>query len=203
MKLSENLAEVFAAEGGELSVAEILDRSEHRGFGFLLVILTLPVALPFTPPGVSTPFAVLIAILACQMMARRAQPWFPDWVMKRKIKANDSRFLRAMNKWAVFFERFLKPRAQWVYNPTLFRWFLGPVILLTSAAMAMPFPGTNSATSLAILLIALGLLEEDGYFGIAGVLLALAGFALAATFVVMISIHGPEGIEMVKRWIGR
>jgi hypothetical protein len=56
---------------------------------------------------------------------------------------------------------------------------------------------------LAILLIALGLLEEDGVFGIAGVLLALAGFTLATVFVVMLTLHGPEGIEMVKRWIGR
>lgn len=203
MKLSENLESVFLSESGEITIREILDRSEHRGFAFLLVIFTLPIALPFTPPGFSTVFAVLVALLAVQMMAKRQQPWFPGWVMTRKVKTGDSRFVRAMHKWAAFFERFLRPRMAWLYSPFMFRILLGPVILLAAAAMSLPFPGTNSAPALAVSLIALGMLEEDGVCGLAGVLLALMGLALATWVVVMISIHGPEGLDMVKRSLGR
>jgi len=203
VKLSQNIAEVFLAEKGELTVREVLERSEHRGFGFLLVILSLPVALPFTPPGVSMPFAVLIAGLAVQMMLRRDQPWFPTWVMDRRMKTGDNRFMRAMVRWAVFFERFLRPRAEWLYAPAVFRWFMGPVLLLASVAMALPFPGTNSASSFAIFLMALGLLEDDGVFGLAGIALALAGIGIATTIVVLLVLYGPGGIEIAKGWFGR
>lgn len=203
LKLSENIREVFLSETGELTVAEVLERSERRGFGFLLMILTLPIALPFTPPGVSTPFAVMTGLLACQMMARRPQPWFPGWVMKKRVKTGDSRFMQAMRRWAEFFEKFLKPRAQWLYRGGVFQWLVGPIILLASLVMFLPFPLTNSASALAILLIALGLLEEDGAVGLAGVAAAVAGLGLAVVFIVLLAVHGPEGIEIVKRWLGR
>lgn len=203
MRLSENITQVFLSEQGDLTVRDILNRSEHRGFGFLFVILSLPVALPFTPPGLSTPFAALIGLLACQMMARREHPWFPDWVMRRRVKSGDNRFMRAMRKWAEFFERFLRPRAQWLYRGHVFRWILGPIILLAAAAMSLPFPGTNSIPAIAICLIGLGLIEEDGAFGLFGALIGLAGLALATTVVVLIILYGPQGIEMIKSWLGR
>ncbi|MCW5939094.1 MAG: exopolysaccharide biosynthesis protein [Fimbriimonadaceae bacterium] len=203
MRLSENIAHVFLADEEELTVQQVLERSEHRGFGFLLVILSLPVAIPFTPPGVSVPFGVLIGLLAFQMMGRRSQPWFPSWVMRRKVKTGDSRFVRMMKKWAEFFERYLKPRATWVYSDTFFRWFLGPVVLLAAATIIVPLPGTNSVCSFAVLLIALGLLEEDGVFGLTGAIISLIGVVVAATLVTMIVIYGPEGIKMVESWIGR
>ncbi len=203
MKLSENLDQVFLSQSGELTIKDILERSEHRGFAFLLVIFSLPIALPFTPPGFSTVFAVLIALVAVQMMARREQPWFPAWVMTRKVKTGDSRFVRTMHKWASFFERFLRPRMTWLYRPVMFQVLLGPTILLAAAAMSLPFPGTNSAPALAVSLIALGLLEEDGLFGLVGLLLAMMGLALAIWVVVMIRLHGPEGLEMIKRTLGR
>ncbi|MFQ3587572.1 MAG: exopolysaccharide biosynthesis protein [Fimbriimonadaceae bacterium] len=198
MRLSQNIADVFLADGGELTIADVLARSEHRGFGFLLVVFSLPVVLPFTPPGVSSPFAVLIAALAVQMMMRRTQPWFPNRVMAKKVKTGDSRFMKAMKRWAEFFERFLRPRMRWVYSPGVFRWFLGPVILLAATAMFLPFPGTNSVPSLAILLIALGLLEEDGVFGLVGALIALAGAAIAASMVVLVVVHGPQALQRIS-----
>jgi hypothetical protein len=201
--LSENIAEVFLSGDGELTVEEVLERSEHRGFGFLLVILSLPVAVPFTPPGVSVPFGVLIGMLACQMIARRSQPWFPRWVMRRKIKTGDNRFMRTMKRWAEFFERYLRPRATWVYSDWFFRWFLGPVLLLSAVTMMLPFPGTNSVCSLAVLLIALGLLEDDGVFGLAGALASVVGILVAAVFVAMVALYGPEGVKAVQRWLGR
>ncbi|MFQ3678630.1 MAG: exopolysaccharide biosynthesis protein, partial [Fimbriimonadaceae bacterium] len=101
-------------------------------------------------------------------------------------------------RWAEFFERFLRPRMRWVYSPGVFRWFLGPVILLAATAMFLPFPGTNSVPSLAILLIALGLLEEDGVFGLVGALIALAGAAIAASMVVLVVVHGPQALQRIS-----
>lgn len=203
MRLSENIASVFLTDGEELTVREVLERSEHRGFGFLLVILSLPVALPFTPPGVSAPFGVLIGLLAVQMLLKRAQPWFPAWVMRRKVKTGDSRFLRMMKKWAEFFERFLRPRQEWVYSERVFRWFLGPIVLLAAVTMLLPFPGTNSISSFAVFLIALGLLEDDGLFGLAGAFFSLVSLAIAVTVVVLLVVYGPEGIKIVEGWFGR
>jgi hypothetical protein len=202
MRLSQNITDVFLDRTGELTVADVLERSEHRGFGFLLVILSLPVALPFTPPGVSSPFAVLIALLACQMMARRSQPWFPAWVMRRRVRTGDGRFMRAMRRWAEFFERILRPRWTWIYRERVFRWFLGPVLLGAALVMFLPMPVTNTLASLSVLLIALGLLEHDGAFGLAGVLVALAGLVGAAILGTLVALYGPEGLDMARRWLG-
>ncbi|MFN7172642.1 MAG: exopolysaccharide biosynthesis protein [Fimbriimonadaceae bacterium] len=203
MKLSQNISEVFLEDSGSTTVREILARSEHRGFGFLLVIFTIPVVLPFTPPGVSAPFAVMVIIIAAQIMANRQQPWFPRRILDKQIKTGDSRFMKALKKSSEFFERFLRPRAKWVYSPAFRRWVMAPLIILAALAMMLPLPGTNSLPALSILLIALGMLEEDGVFGLIGSLLAFIGMAIAAVFGLAIIAYGPEGIDRIRSFFGR
>jgi hypothetical protein len=203
MKLSQNISEVFLEDSGSITVREILARSEHRGFGFLLVIFTIPVVLPFTPPGVSAPFAMVVIIVAAQIIANRQQPWFPKRVLDKQIKTGDSRFMKALKKSCEFFERFLRPRAKWVYAPVFMRWVMAPLIILAALAMMLPLPGTNSLPALSILLIALGMLEDDGAFGLIGSLLAFFGMTIAAAFGFALIAYGPEGIDRIKSFFGR
>jgi hypothetical protein len=97
----------------------------------------------------------------------------------------------------------LRPRQEWVYSERVFRWFLGPIVLLAAVTMLLPFPGTNSISSFAVFLIALGLLEDDGLFGLAGAFFSLVSLAIAVTVVVLLVVYGPEGIKIVEGWFGR
>jgi hypothetical protein len=55
-------------------LADILLLAGERTFGSLLVILSLPPALPIPTPGYSTPFGVLISLLAIQLISRDKTP---------------------------------------------------------------------------------------------------------------------------------
>ena len=73
--------------------------------------------------------------------------------------------------------------------------------LLSAAVLLLPFPLTNSLPALAIFLIGLGMLEEDGLAGLAGVLVAIAGLALGAALVFFLVRFGPQGYEMLVNWL--
>jgi len=68
----ENLIKTADPDG--IKFGELLDILSLRGFGFLLVLLSLPSALPIPAPGYSSPFAFLIILLALQIIAGEALP---------------------------------------------------------------------------------------------------------------------------------
>lgn len=180
--LSEDIVAVF--EDGSGTVGELIDKTATKGFGFLLVVFGFPNALPL-PPGAATPFGIVLVLLCYQMVLGREKPWFPDWVMKRKLGGTSSKFLIKLGGLLKKFERFLKPRQSWVFHATLFRVFIAPVMLFAACCITLPLPGTNSVPSLGVGLVGLGMLEEDGWFGMVGtaIVVAGAGIAVAAIWV--------------------
>ena len=77
--LSTALAGLLAREHSAvgLTLGEVFQRIGDRGFGLLLIVLSLPSALPIPAAGYSTPFGIIIAVLALQMLAGRTSPWIP------------------------------------------------------------------------------------------------------------------------------
>lgn len=78
-KLSTDLEAYFFGESAPevVTLQELLKLSGDRTFGFLLVMLSFPSALPVPAPGYSTPFGLLILLLAVQMLWGRHEPWLP------------------------------------------------------------------------------------------------------------------------------
>ncbi len=174
--LSEDIVAVF--EGGNATVGELLDKTATKGFGFLLVVFGLPNALPL-PPGAATPFGLVLILLCSQLVLGRERPWFPDWMLKKKLGGASGKFLMKLGDLLKKLERFLKPRQAWVYHALVFRILIAPVLLFASVCVALPLPGTNSVPSLGIGLVGLGMLEEDGLFGIFGTGIVIIGAAIA------------------------
>src|SRR5210317_2450492 len=84
--LSEDLKGLLLHGNDEgITMSEFVDALGDRGFGLLFIILSLPSALPIPAPGYSTPFGIMITILAIQMMAGRQSPWLPQWAAKKRI----------------------------------------------------------------------------------------------------------------------
>ena len=68
--LSTDLKELLSqGDARGISIGHLLQALGDRGFGLLFIILSLPSALPVPAPGYSTPFGIIITILALQMMA--------------------------------------------------------------------------------------------------------------------------------------
>lgn len=197
--LEELLAREHSADG--LTLGDVFERIGDRGFGLLLIILSLPSALPVPAPGYSTPLGVLIAILALQMLAGRTTPWLPERAARTKLHG---KFIDAMLGFlAKFFakvEFLIRPRLRWVGSRAGLA-FLGALVLIMACLMILPIPLTNTAPAFVIFLTGIGLTEEDGLFSIFAGLLGIAATTLYAVVVYIFIRFGFEGIDMIKAWI--
>jgi hypothetical protein len=61
--------------------------------------------------------------------------------------------------------------------------------------MMAPFPVTNTVCSVAILLIGLGMLEEDGGFGIAGLVMSVLAALFVVAVVLAVFVFGAAGLR--------
>lgn len=185
LTLSESIVEVF--RHGTATMGDLVETTKGKGFGFLLVVFSVPNALPL-PPGASTPFGIILIFLTVQMVLGRKTPWFPKWVMERKLGGTSGKFLLKMSTMISRVEKYLKPRHSWVYKPALMRAFFGPLMVIAAICVSLPISGfgTNSIPSLGLGMIGVGMLEEDGVVGLVGVVGLLAGIMIVVTLVVLV-----------------
>ncbi len=185
-RLSLELEELIAAANSDgIKVGELLDGMSGRGFGFLLVALSLPAAFPLPAVGYSAPFALLIIGLALQIVAGRSSPFLPQRVRNKNISARMVAFLQ--KRGIPFLRRieiFSKPRLERLCERRPFGFLVGIVILVTALVMLMPIPGTNTLFGLAILLMGFGLANNDGLFILGGGLLGLTATAVVIALLI-------------------
>jgi hypothetical protein len=200
-KLSEQIKAAFAGggEGEQSTFGTLLDRLDQRSYAILLIILSLPSALPVPAPGYSTPFALILAPLAVQMIVGKAEPWFPQKVRDRRIKGeSDSKLVGAMLKFIRFFERFSRPRWARLFRLRGTQIFLGFIVLLCALSMMIPLPLTNTVPAMGIFFIGLSLLEEDFVIGVVGFVLGGAWVGMLIAGVVYVALNGAAGIEAIR-----
>ena len=198
--LSADILAVFENLGEEATLGDLVKSVQHKGFGFLLVILNLSTLIPASS-GFVTPFGILSMLLAGQIWLGREEPWFPPKMLAKKVGGRFRAFLTKMANILAKMERKLRPRFRKFYGERTFRYVIAPLIFVCGLSVAIPLPGTNSIAGLAILMIGLGMLEEDGLFGLLGVLIATIGLALAVVSIYVIVVYGPSGIDMMKAWV--
>jgi len=197
--LSYSLRTLLNRPGDEdLPLGEILEEVGDKGFGLLLVILSLPSALPIPAAGYSTPFGLIMAALALQMIAGRESISLPRRAQKMKLGRRFSqRMLGAAEAIFSRVEFLIKPRMSWVGSTAGLR-ALGVVVLIMAGLMMLPIPGTNTAPAMVIFIIGVGLSEEDGLFASFAFVGGLAAVALYAVVIYLLVTQGPEAIETIK-----
>lgn len=185
-KLSLELEELLGtANPNGLKIGELLDTVSGRGFGFLLVALSLVSALPIPAVGYSVPFALLITGLALQIAMGRNSPVLPQRVRSKGISPKMVTFIQKRGiPFLRRIERFSKPRLESVSKKRLFRILVGMVILVLALVMLLPIPGTNTIFALAILIMGFGLANNDGLFILGGGLLGLTAAAVVITLLI-------------------
>ena len=183
--LAGGLRRVLDGAGDDrVEMRHFFEGFQEKGFGILLMMFSLPSALPVPAPGYSIPFGIVLALLALQMLAGRHTPWLPE----KMLKVSFSRaFLEKLVPVAVGFlqktEVLVKPR---------FLFFTGrgmqmvPLLLvvLMSVFMMIPIPGTNTAPAMVIFMVGMGLSERDGLV-LCLASLAGIGAAILTYFIVM------------------
>jgi hypothetical protein len=193
-KLSVELQRHFFAEelAPQVTLADILDLAGERTFGFLFVILSLPSALPLPAPGYSTPFGILLFILAVQLIFGAKRPWFPQKWLNRPIELKTVQgFLKGGIPWLQKIELVSRPRLSYVCTSFPGRIIIGSVIALMAISMMIPIPGTNTLPAMGIFVTGFGLLDDDGAISLGGLVLCVMG----ATLTSLILIFGYEAVK--------
>lgn len=195
--LSQELHSFVEGLNGEsTTVGDFTQQIGERGFGFILMILALPAALPIPAPGYASPFGLVLALLGLQLAKGRRTPWLPKRLAAFPLKyslisfsVRNARFPLRVAEWLV------RPRLQTLSQSTSIRLGVGLGVFILALMMCIPVPLTNTAPSFVIFILAAGLIEEDGLVLSAGLLLAPLAAALAGSAIYLSWVYGPEAAE--------
>lgn len=176
--LLRRLADDGAGTG--LTVAEIRDRLDERAYGLLVLILAIPCLVPGLY-GVPQVVGLAILILAFQLLLGREEPWLPRWFLN----------LRARASWLEGMADFTEKRLGWLERlsrPRLKAFSVGPgerfaAIFMILSTLTIVLPMTNTIPSVALSLLAVGLIQRDGLF-------VLGGAAVATGWLGLLTVVG-------------
>lgn len=167
-----------------VSIGDLLATLGDRAIGALLFIFAFPNVLP-TPPGTSAILGAPLLFLAAQLAFGRP-PWLPAIITQRSMSRDDYlTLIRRIGPWLARAEKLLKPRMSSLTLPPM-EYLIGLLCLLLAILLALPIPLGNMLPALAISLIALGVLERDGLWVLAG--LVTAGLAIMVVSGVMFAM---------------
>ncbi|RYC32608.1 exopolysaccharide biosynthesis protein [Lichenibacterium minor] len=183
MRLSQVLVLLAAEPEERISFRDILAILSERSFAILVVLLGLPNCLPMPPP-IPTVSALLLIMIALQMLVRRPEPWFPGVVLRGSVARSD--VLRAVKRALPVvsrLERWSRPRLS-VFEPRLASLLSAILLLLMSVGMLLAAPLIGQVPyGLAVCLFGLGQIERDGVLVLSGMAAGAVGVALSASFI--------------------
>jgi hypothetical protein len=200
-RTKESLGEKIQAAIGNLppegvTLAEIRDLFGQDGLLLFTVFLTIPFMIPISIPGVSTVLGLGILCMGISRILGR-NLWLPKKIEQRvlpadKLRVSLTRGLDILHK----VERLTRPhRMDGLTSGGLIGVVNNGSLILGAVLLMAPFgliPFTNTLPGLALLFLAVGLLECDGVCILLGY---LSNFATIAYFALLIAgggtaIHG-------------
>jgi hypothetical protein len=205
-KLSQELERFFfdPEQNPTITLNEILQLAGERIFGFLFVLLALPSALPVPAPGYSTPFGILLFILAVQLIVGRRTPWLPAKMANHAINLQTAqKFVKSGLPWLRRIEAIARPRLTSICTTLPGKIIIGIAISLMSISMMIPIPGTNTLPAMGIFVTGFGLQEDDGAISLGGLVLCLMGGILTTSILVALIWGGTSLLETIKGLLGR
>ncbi|WP_026734136.1 exopolysaccharide biosynthesis protein [Fischerella sp. PCC 9605] len=205
-RLSSELQRFFfeVEQPSQVRLADILLLAKERIFGFLFVVLSLPSALPVPAPGYSTPFGILIFLLAIQLIVGSKTPWLPQRMVNHSIKLETVQgFLKAGIPWLQRIEAIARPRLIHICTTLAGRVTIGCTIALMGISMMIPIPGTNTLPAMGIFVTGFGLLEDDGAISLGGLVLCLMGGILTTSILIGLIWGGSSLLDYIKTLLGR
>lgn len=152
---------------------------QKRSFGIIMFLL----ALVAIAPGLSIVAGLLLAIPAFQMITGKTAPVFPRRIATHPLP---TRYLAAVLQRTVpvlrYLEHLVHPRWQTPLDAT--KRAVGAVVLMLSVTLVfIPLPLSNVVPALAIALLSLAYVEEDGVLLLIALLTALITLSAAAAAV--------------------
>lgn len=169
-------------DGGRTSVDDIVTAVGRRSFGPLLLLAGLITLAPLVGdiPGVPTLMAILVLLVAVQLLMGRDHFWLPGWLLNRSFARDKfDHGVNWMRKPARAVDRVLHPRLRFL---TQGLGTMGIAVMCIVIALAMPpmeiVPFTANGAGLALTVFGLALIANDGLMAILGYIITLGTVTL-------------------------
>lgn len=197
MKFSREIQTLLADYTGQpLPFKVLLKRTEEHGFGMMITLLTLPFLIPVPLVGISTLLNIGSFLLGVQLGLGFHRPWLPERIVRIQLSpALSTGLLKNLNRLLHPLERLVRPRLEVLTLSGLSRRSIGICIAWCSAltALPLPIPFTNKVPALAMLFLAVGMIEFDGIF-------ILIGYAMVIATTLLYAVLGTIIWEMMESW---
>lgn len=146
----------------EVRVGHILHIFGIRGFAFFLLMLSLLNIVIFMVPFISVLFGLPMILLSAQMVVGIHTPIFPHFIRDRTLPQKTliegiEKSIRGL----LAIERYIKPRLCFLSDTRLNR-VHGFAALILAVMVTLPIPLFNVPPSIALAVLAIGLLQRDG-----------------------------------------
>ncbi|MBL8165040.1 MAG: exopolysaccharide biosynthesis protein [Anaerolineae bacterium] len=200
----KSLAETLTAtaqsiDSEHITLRELFERIGEQGLLVFCMFLTVPFLLPVSIPGVSTVFGLLITLIGAGVALNRV-PWLPARLMRTRIAT--AHLLPAMHKAARLFgrlDKLVRPRVLVLTHGATVNRLNGFILVLCALLLMVPIgliPFSNTLPALAILLLAAGMLQRDGWFVLAGyaTMIATAAYFAALFGAALMAGHGLQSL---------
>ncbi|MGN7619116.1 MAG: exopolysaccharide biosynthesis protein [Ehrlichia sp.] len=199
--VSDLLEEVTSnTDSDRITLFELKSALHARGFGVLMLLFSLPLAVPIpVPPGYTTIFSVPLLLFAFQMLLGLQAPWLPKWLEKKSFKRTTLALI--VEKTAPMLrkaEKLTKSRLLFIFN-RFGEKCIAFVSLLCAVSIAIPLPLTNFIPASGVSIMSLGLLNRDGVMVIIGMIISL--FGIIVTFMIM--VLGPKLVVSMFSFLSR
>jgi len=159
---------------------DVLSATGTRSLGPVLLLAGLVMLTPLLGdiPGVPTLMAMLVLLVASQLLFRDGPPWLPNWLLKRTVKRDTLyKALDWSRRPAGFVDRYTHIRlTHMVVGPG--RYLIAVVCI--AIALATPLmevvPFSANGAGLALSIFGLALISQDGAFALVALIVVLCLF---------------------------
>ncbi len=200
--LSERLNKVVQAMPAEgVTLGHLLQLVGPDGLMLLVALLSLVFLIPVSIPGVSTVFGLAILMISVSRLFGR-DLWMPQRFQRRVIPTEKlmPAFKRAFT-WLHRLEKISKPRRlEWLAADGVIGVINSCALILGAVLLMMPFgliPFSNTIPALALLCLAIGIVQRDGVCIILG---HISNLLTIVYFSVLIGGSGLAIGEAVRRF---
>jgi hypothetical protein len=189
----ESIKDSLPSQG--VTLAEIRDIVGQDGLLILTALLTVVFLVPVSVPGVSTVFGAAILLIGITRLVGFSL-WLPRRIEDKVLPSDKLRSaLDVGGKWVHRLERVSRPhRMPYLASPGLTDTINNLALIAAAVLLMVPFgliPFSNTLPALALLFLAIGLLERDGLF----VLLGHAANVLTVIYFSVLLVVGAAALR--------
>ena len=181
----------LAEANDDVTIGDALDQFGNRSFAPFLVLVPLLEISPIGGiPGVPTALAILVALIAVQLLIGREHIWLPGFVERRSVSADKlESAIGKLEKIAQGADAWFGGRLKWLTKGPAITFAALMVLALCAAVPPLEVvPFASSVPMLAIAAFGLALMVRDGLL-----MLVAGALSIGSIAIVLITLGGSGG----------